>query len=156
MLKVQKEKILWANEPKSYSGAAATKNWVSLKDASHLTIIIVTGAWAGGTAAVTLKQATDVSGTGSKALALAKYWHDEAAGGTLVETAAASNTFDLDTANKLYVIEVDAAELDVNGGFDCIALDVASPGANADFYAAAYVLSGLRYGQATPPSAEVD
>lgn len=156
MLKLQHEKILWANEPKNYTGAAATKKYVSLKDYSHLTAIIITGAWAAGAAAVTLVQATAVAGTGEKALALAKYWHDEATSGTLVETTASSDTFDLDTANKLYVVEIDAAQLDVSNGFDCCAVAVASPGANADLYGIAYILSGARYRGATPPSALVD
>lgn len=156
MLKVQSEKILWANEPKNYTGAAATKKYISMKDYSHLTIVIQTGAWAAGTAAVTLKQATAVAGTSSKALGLPKVWHDVATSGTLVETTVTSDTFDLDTANKVYVIEVDAASLDVANGFDCIALDVASPGANADLYGAIYILSGSRYKGATPPSALVD
>jgi hypothetical protein len=68
----------------------------------------------------------------------------------------ASNTFNIGTANKLYVIEVDAETLDMNNAFDCVTVGIASPGANADFYGVTYILSGARYQQSTPPSALVD
>ncbi len=149
-------KPLYAALPKNYTGAALTARYVSLKYAQHVSIAIVTGAWAGGTAACTLSQATSVAGAGAKALAFAKMWTDSAATGTLVETAVSSDTFDLDTANSVYIIEVDADTLDKANGFDCLALAVASPGANDDFYAALYLPSELRYAQATPPSMLVD
>lgn len=153
MRMVEQQKIIWAVEPKNYTGAAATKKFVSMKNYNHLTIIIQTGAWAGGTAAVTVEQATSVAGAGAKALSFNKYWHDEAVSGTLVEESC-TDTFDLDTANKLYVIEIDADQLDKANGFDCVSVAIASPGANADFYGAVYVLSEGRYG--TDPSALVD
>jgi len=153
---VASQKILWANEPKSYSGAASTDKYVSLKNYKRLTAIIQTGAWAGGTAAVTLKQATAVAGTSAKALSFAKQFNDVTTSGTLVETAVSSDTFTIGTANKVYVIEIDAEQLDVNNGFDCVAVDIASPGANADFYGVTYILSGARYAQSTPPSALAD
>ena len=149
-------KAVWANEPKNYTGAAATKKWVSLKNYTNLTIVIITGAWAAGTAAVTVEQATAVAGTGNKAVPFTDYWDDEALSGALVKKAAVSNTFNLTTALKMYVIEIDARMLDIAGGFDCVALTVASPGANADFYGAAYILHGSRYQGAAQPSALVD
>jgi hypothetical protein len=153
---VAKQKIIWAAEPKSYSGAAVTKKYVSLKYYKRLTILIQTGAWAAGTAAVTLKQATAVAGTGVKALSFTKQYNDEAVSGTLVETAVVSDTFNLATANKVYVIEVDAEQLDMANGFDCLSVDIASPGANVDLYGVVYVLSGCRYEQSTPPSPIAD
>lgn len=155
MLTVENEKLIWACEPKNYTGAAATAKYVSLKGYHRITIIIQTGAWAGGTAAVTINQATDVSATGAKALAFTKYWTDDALAGTLVETACAS-TFNLDTANSLYVIEVDASTLDLANLFDCLTVAIASPGANNDFYGVVYALTEPRYAQATPPSPLVD
>jgi len=149
-------KPIWAAEPKNYTGAAMTAKYVSLKDSAHIRIQIQTGAWAAGTAAVTLSQATAVAGTGAKALAFTKVWKDTAVSGTVVETAVAANTFNLDTANSLYIVEVDAAELDTTNGFDCLTLAVASPGANADFYGVTYLLEDLRYAQATPPTVLTD
>lgn len=153
---VEQVKLLRGAEPKNYTGAAMADAYVSLKNYQTLTIKISTGAWAGGTAAVTLSQATAVAGTGAKALAFTDYWDDTTTTGTLVKKAASSNTFNLAAANKSYVIHVDATMLDVAGGFDCVTLAVASPGANNDFYSVEYILSDARYQQATPPSALVD
>lgn len=157
-LLLEKKKILWAAEPKNYTGAAMAAKWVSLKNYQWMTIIIQTGAWAAGTAAVTLSQATAVAGTGSKALAFSIpfQWNDEATSGTLVKTAVVSDTFTIGTANKIYVIEVNPASLDVAGGFDCVTLAIASPGVNADFYGVQYILGSARYAADTPPSALVD
>lgn len=153
---VAEQKIISAADPKNYTGAAMSDKYVSLKNYERLTILIQTGAWAGGTAAVTLKQATAVAGTSAKALSFAKQFNDVTTSGTLVETAVVSDTFNLDTASKLYVIEVDASSLDLAGGFDCITAAIASPGANADLYSVTYVLSGARYQQSTPPSPLAD
>ena len=153
---IEDAKILHAAEPKSYSSAAMAAKYVSLKNYNRLTIVIQTGAWAAGTAAVTLAQATNVSAGSAKALEFDSQWNDEATSGTLVKTAVTADTFNLTTANKEYVIEIDADALDVAGGFDCVTLAVASPGANADLYGVTYILSGARYHAATPPSALVN
>ena len=153
---VELNKLLWAVEPKNYTGAACTAKYVSLKNYGHLTMMILTGAWAGGTAAVTLLQATDVSATGAKALSFAYQWNDVAASGTLVKTAVTADTFNLGTALKMYVIEIDAETLDLANDFDCVTIAVASPGANNDLYAVAYILPEAKYAQATPPTALTD
>lgn len=153
---VESQKLIWAVEPKNYTGAAATKKWVSLKNYGQITIVVITGAWAGGTAALTIEQATAVAGTGNKAVSFTDYWDDLTTSGTLVKKAAVSNTFNLDTANKMYVIHIDDRMLDVAGGFTCVSVAVASPGTNADFYGVAYILGDTRYAQSTPPSALVD
>lgn len=158
MLQHLAEKLKFAGgaEPKSYLSAAMADSYVSLKNFGQLTIVIRTGAWAAGTAAVTLSQATAVAGTGAKALAFVDYWDDVTTTGTLVKKAAVANTFNLATANKIYVIHVDVSMLDVAGGFDCVTLAVASPGANADFYSAVYIGGGARYQGSSIPSALVD
>lgn len=157
-LLVERKKVLWAAEPKNYTGAAMAAKWVSLKNYQWMTIIIQTGAWAAGTVAVTLAQATAVAGTGTKALAfgIPFQWNDVTTSDTLVKTAVVSDTFTIGTANKIFVIEVNPASLDINNGFDCVTLAVASPGANADFYGVQYILGGSRYAADTPPSAVVD
>lgn len=156
---IENYRFVWANEPKNYTGAAATAKWVSMKGYDRLLILIQTGAWAGGTAAVTLNQATAVAGTSSKALAFTKMWVNTAgAPDTFTQTAVVSNTFNLDTANLMYLIEVVASDLDTANGFDCVSLAVASPGSNADFYGATYILGAARYPQAptATPSAVSD
>lgn len=150
-------KPVWACEPKNYTGAANTIKYVSMKFPGRLMIFIQTGAWAGGTAAVTLKQATTVAGAGSKALAFTTMWVNTAgAPDTFTKTAVVSNTFNLDTANLLYVIEVVDSDLDVDNAFDCVGVNIASPGANADFYGVVYLAADLRYAQSAPPSIAVD
>ena len=144
--------------PNNYTGAAMTAFSVSLKYYDHITYIITTGAWAAGTAAVSLTQDTSVTPTASvKALGFSYQWTAgfQAATG-LVKTAVVANTFNLAAANQIHVIEVDAATLDVTNGFDVITLVIASPGANNDYYGVNYLLSGCRYAQATPPDATTD
>ncbi len=154
---IEQVKPIWACEPKNYTGAANTIEYASMKLYDRLLILIQTGAWAAGTAAVTLKQATAVAGTGTKALAFTKMWVNTAVlPDTFTKTTVASNTFNLDTANLLYVIEVVASDLDVDGGFDCVGVNVATPGANADFYGIVYLAAGASYPQALTPSALSD
>ena len=115
-------------------GALATTNgdcdYVSLKNFSRCTVVIaVDNATTVTGGAVTLKQATAVAGTDEKALAFAKMYAnlDVAASDTLVETAVTSDTFTTlttDNKNALYVIEINAADLDVANGFDCLRVDV--------------------------------
>jgi len=143
-------------------GALATTNgdcdYVSLKNFRRCTILIqVDNATTVTGGAITLKQATAVAGTGEKALSFSKMYAnvDTGAGDTLTETAVTSNTFTTDTTdnkNLLYVIEVEASELDVANGFDCLRVDSLLM-ANA-VGCVTYILTGPRY--AAPGSAIVD
>lgn len=144
--------------PKDITGAAQVGDWISLKDYQHATVIIQQGAWAGGTPAVTLEQATAVAGTSNKALAFSKRWTKVGVSGTtFVETAVTSNTFNLPAvANTINVLEIDAADLDTDNGFDCFNVNIATPGSNADLLSVTYLLHGARYPQAVMPDAKVD
>ena len=157
---IESNKVVIGAVPIDTTGAAVTGDYVSLKGYSHLTIVIVKGAWAGGTPAVTLLQATDVSATGAKALSFSKQYAGTAlTNDTLTSNAVSSDTFNLTaTANEYHVIEVDASSLDVDNGFDCVRVGIASPGANADLICVVYILSGARYPQAVSatPSAIAD
>lgn len=133
-------------------GALATTNgdcdYVSLKNYDRCTIVIAVDNAATVTGgAITLKQATDVAGTGEKALGFAKMYAnlDVAASDTLVETAVTSDTFTTlttDNKNALYVIEIKGSDLDVASGFDCIRVDSLLM-ANAVGYVE-YILHGAR------------
>lgn len=133
-------------------GALATTNgdcdYVSLKGYDRCTIVIaVDNATTVTGGAITLKQATAVAGTSEKALAFTKMWAntDTGAADTLVETAVTSNTFTTDTTdnkNLLYVVEVNASDLDVASGFDCVRVDSLLM-ANAVGYVQ-YILHGAR------------
>lgn len=146
--------------PKDITGAAQVGDYVSLKNYDHCTIIIQQGAWAGGTPAVTLEQATDVANSlsDSKTLAFTKRWTKVGVTGTtFVETAVVSNTFNLPAvANTINVLEIDAQDLDVTNGFDCLTAKVASPSTNADLLSITYLLSGARFKQAVMLDAKVD
>jgi hypothetical protein len=149
-------KFVWGTAPANYTGAASESDIVSFKLYGHYTVVIQTGAWAGGTAAVTLKQGTSVSAA-TTALAFTKMYTNDGATSTdtLTETAVTSNTFNLDTANALYVIEVDEDDLDVNNGFHTLKVAVASPGSNNDLYGVLLIGSKPKFSGdvATIPSA---
>ena len=157
MLLVEQTKIIGVNPGSTnMTGTAMTAKYVSMKGYDHLTIIIHSGAWAGGTAAVSLLQATDVSASGAQALGFDYQWTGTVASGLLTRTAVASDTFNISVANTLHVIEIDADTLDRDDGFDCVTLVVASPGGNNDYYNVDYILSEPRYTSATPPTAIID
>ena len=107
---IETQKFIMASAPLDHNASAMTAEYVSLKGYDHLTIVIQVGAWAGGTAAVSLLEATDVAASGAQALNMDNMWTDVAATGTLVKTAVTADTFNLSTASvgKQYIIEIDA------------------------------------------------
>lgn len=131
--------------------------YVSMKNYRRLQIIIVIadGTTVTGTA-VTLKQATAVAGTGEKALAFTRMLAntDYAASKTMVETAVSNNTFTTQTTNSkdsVYIIDVDADDLDVANGFDCVRVDCTGHAATASRGCVVlYNLYGARYSGASP------
>jgi nicotinic acid phosphoribosyltransferase len=153
-------KVVMGCAPAALATTAGDGDYVSLKGYSKLTILLaVLNATTVTGGAITLKQASAVAGTGEKALAFTKMYAniDCAASDTLVETAVASNTFTTDTTNSkqlLYVIEVDAGDLDVAGGFDCVRIDSASMAAAVG--SAVYVLHDSRYASPNAISAITD
>jgi len=60
--------------PEDLSEGASTSPWISLADHRLAVVHILIGDLAGATSAVTLLQATDTSGTGSKTLAFANHF----------------------------------------------------------------------------------
>jgi len=131
--------------------------YVSLKNYRKIQIVIsiadgttVTGS------TITLKQATAVAATGEKALAFTRMLAnvDYAAAKTMVETAVVSNTFTTQVVNSkdsVYIIDVDADQLDINGGFDCIRVDGTGHAATASRgCVVVYNLYGARFSGANP------
>jgi hypothetical protein len=148
-------KIIGVSPPKDYSSAAATTEYINIGKYRKVGFLISTGAWAGGNAAVTLKQAINKSGSSSSSAAISEYWTNDGStsSDTLTKTTAASSTFNLDTASAQYYVEVDAADLSINSSMDYVAIAVASPGANSDFYNIVALAFDPRYAGASPPSA---
>jgi LysM repeat protein len=129
--------------PTNLAAGAVAGNWLSLENANHVEFIINKAAGATGEAPTfTFVQATDGSGTGSKALNIpgGKYTRktgadvDAVALPTLVE-AAAGNTIVLAAGDteEVVVVEFDAQNLDINNGFRFIGITIADPGTTAQY-----------------------
>lgn len=147
-----------AIRPVDLSGGANAGDWVSLKNYKKCLILFHSAiGTAGDDPTVTLLQATAVAGTGSKALNIntSKVFKKQAATNLLAvgqwSNASAGVTAnawtDADAAEQelLLAIEVDADELDVDNGFDCVSISVADVGTNAQLGAAYYILAEPRY-----------
>ena len=154
---IQNKKIVQGLAP--INPSTTVPDYVSLKGYSKLSIIINidNGTATGG--AISLVQATAVAGTGEKTLGFTIVYKNEdtSASDTLVSTAVVSDTFtpsSVNDDNLLYIIEVDADELDVDNFFDCVRVVTAD--ATAAVTGIVYVLGGTRYPQETPPSAIID
>ena len=139
---------------------ARNGDYVSLRNASHVTVVLYKGAGtAGDDPVLTFQQASDVAGTGVKNLAkIDEHWQKQAATdltgtGTwsrVTQTASQTVTLDGTSAEQagIYVFEIDVDDFDVANGFDCLRVNVADTGTNAQLGMILYILSGLRYGQA--------
>lgn len=101
--------LLGVVSPSSQSAGAATTGWVSVANFNKFLALIQTGVL--GTAATVdakIQQATDSSGTGAK----------DVSGATITQIVKATG----DTVQA--EINLDAQQLDVNGGFGFIQLSV--------------------------------
>jgi len=147
--------LIEACAPIDANDGAQTGNMISMKGATHCTLVLMVGT-CGAASAVTLEQATDVtdSAASSKALAFSWMWTNDAAptAAALTKTAVTANTFEIDVAASMYVIEISADMLDVDNGYDCFQVKIADPGA-ASVTSGTYILSGTRFsGDNTPLS----
>lgn len=164
-LLVEAAQIVAAIIPVDSQSGANNGDWVSMKNFDRLSIIVFKAAGvAGDDPVITVKQATDVSGTSAKALNFtridAKVGAQTGIGAFTTVTQAAGNTY-TDTvsaeAQGLFVIEFKAEDLDVNNDFDCVQLSVPDTGsAGAQLLCGLYILRGARYQGAGLPSAIVD
>lgn len=152
--------------PKDLNDGATTGDYVSLKNYGRCLVLLLCGdGTAGSDVSLTLYQATDVAGTGAKALnALLTgrvYTKEHASALTGVgqwteETVStATNTHapaDSGEQVLLWGLEVMSTDLDTDGGFDCLRVDINDPGA-AKIGAALYILGDPRY--AAAPAAQL-
>jgi len=138
---------------------------VSLKLWDHATIIVqIDNATSVTGATITLKQGTAVGAVGTmtdeKALEFDWVYKSEntAAADALTRTAVTSDTFDSITTNNLnllYVMEVEAASLDVANSFDCLRVDLTG-NANCVVSAAVILSRGTKLGGSPKVSAITD
>ena len=139
---VENAKIVPAFVPIDTTGAGQDGDWVHMKHWRRCCIIIQKGAWAAGTSAVTLEQATSAAGAGNKELVLERYWIGTAlTDDDVALTAVTSNTFNLaNVANEFVVMEVHVNDLDITNSFIYLRVRTATPGASADLISATYIL----------------
>jgi hypothetical protein len=146
-----------------------TGDYVCLKGYGKLGVLFVKEAGtAGDDPTLTVYQATDVSGTDVKvATIVATHWIKQAATslastGTFTrttQTAASTIAFNATSAEQcvLDYFEINAEDLDVDNGFDCVRIDVAlAASGGAQWGSLLYLLLDPRYPQATSLTAIAD
>ncbi|AMS41168.1 hypothetical protein [Aminobacter aminovorans] len=140
---------------------APTEDWVSLKNYGRMTVVFFKAAGtAGDDPTLTLEQATAVAGTGAKALNFTRIDVKQGAdlfavGQFTTVTQAAANTYTDATSAEvqaIWVLDVEAEDLDVDGGFDCIRASISDVGTNAQLGCMLYLGHEPRYAQAPMPS----
>lgn len=161
---VERNQICTAFVPVDMSSAANNGDWVSLKNFGRCSIVLFKAAGtAGDDPILTVRQATDVSGTSAKAL---NFTRVDSKVGTLTgvgsftaNSQTAANTY-TDTvsaeAQGIFVIDITSDMLDVSNGFDCVQFQVPDIGSNAQLGCAFYILSEPRYGGGGLKSAIID
>lgn len=135
--------------------AANEGDFVCLNKFNHVAVIFHSAiGTAGDDPTLVLQQATTVAGGGVKDLDFTRIYTKQAATDltavanfTLQTQTAATNFTDTDAAEQMliWVVEFDAAELDVDNGFDCIRATVADVGSNAQLGALFYILTEPSY-----------
>lgn len=154
---VENAKVVEALAPAA-DAAGRTGDYVSLKNAERLFIVVHITQGNAATVALTPYQATAVAGTGEKVISAVPIWAnlDTATSDALARaTDAANYTTDAAVKNKIVVFQIDAAALDVSGGFDCVTVKTGASNA-ANITQGTYILTGERFQQVTPPTAITD
>lgn len=138
--------------------AGRTGRYISMKDAHRAFIVAYVDQGNAATIALTPKQASAVAGTGSKNLINnIQIWAclDVVALDALVRQAdGVTFTTDAGVKEKMVVFQIDAAALDLAGGFDCIT--VATGASNVANITSAFAVLETRYGQVVVPTVITD
>lgn len=153
----QNFKIVQMIPPKT-TNQALTSQVISLKGVNKAWIIMEFTQAAGHATTPTLNQATNIAAATNKAGPSVSIWanEDAAAGDTLVkQTAGASYAVTNNIKNKEVVFEIDPSAFDVNGGYDCAYVSIATSSQATNFVSATAILQHS-YQSATPPSVVVD
>ncbi|RWF66853.1 hypothetical protein [Mesorhizobium sp.] len=173
---VEEHQVVLLFKPVAMNAAANSGDWVSMKNYSRCTIIFIKAVGtAGDDPTLSFKQATDVSGTNVKALGVTRIDKKQAATdltavGTFTkstsDSAASNDTFnttngtwtnsDLAEQAAIVIADIKAEDLDVANGFDCVTMNIADVGTNAQLGTAIAILREPRYLKETLPSAIVD
>ena len=167
--------IVTAFSPGTDVNTDASGDWVSLKNYDGCLVCFHKAVGtAGDDPAIKLQQATAVAGTGAKALNFNHIYHKIGGTGltavgtfTKIELTTATDDLDLVSVNSvdlltdinetIVVVNVRASDLDVDGGFDCINLEIEGDDFGSSCLASAwYILYNVRHSGSTPKSAIVD
>ena len=154
----EETKIVEALTPAT-DAAGRTGAYVSLKNAGRAFVVCHNAQGNAATVALTIEQASDVAGTGSKPITnTVPIWSnlDCAASDTLVRrTDAVNYTTDAGVKHKQVIFQIDPSSLDVAGGFDCITVKTGASDV-ANVTEAEYHLTDLRHQGDPPPTAVAD
>lgn len=151
----EKYKVVQGIQPRT-TNAGFSSDWVNLRNANRMIIVVNLTQAVGHATAFTLAQATSVTGGDTKAITNnCLIWANEdcAASDTLVrKTDAKAYTVAADVKNKVIVFEVDPSNLDVANNFDCLSLTVADS-SQATNIASVMFFQDSKYLEVTKPSA---
>jgi hypothetical protein len=143
--------------PAAADAAGRTSSYRSLRNAVKAYVVAEVNQGNAATVLLSVLQAKDSSGTGSKAINAVANWlvADTSVTDALVaQTAAATATTSAALKDKLVVFEIEPdVALDVANGFNHIAISTGASNASNVTAAMLYIL-GI-YEQATPPTAYV-
>lgn len=161
---LERAAIVSAITPVDLATAANNGDWVSMKNYRKCLVVLHKGIGTAGQDPIfRLQQASDVSGTGAKDLQFTRIYSKvgtQTGIGTFTvttQTAATSYTAAASAAAEAIIaVEIDAAQLDADNGFDCIRLDIADVGAAAQIGGALYILFDPRFASESMPSAIAD
>ena len=141
--------------PPAADAAGRTGSFRSLKNAEKAWVVARINQGNAATVQVSLLQAKDVSGTGSKAINAVPIWLQNGTANSdqnIAQSNAASFTTDASTADKLVLFEiVPEVALDMVNGYKCLAVQTGASNA-ANVTEATLFIYGS-YQQAVPPSA---
>ncbi len=135
-------------------GTAQNGDYHSMKGYKHATLIFFKAiGTAGDDPTITVQQAKTVAGGSVKELEFTEIYTKQAATNLLAVgqftriDQTASETYTDDTSAEeaaIWVIEIDADDLDVENGFDCLRFNIADIGSNAQLGCGLIVLSEPR------------
>lgn len=136
--------------------AGRTSQYVSLKNALKVWIVVHVKQGNAATILLSLLQATAVAGTSSKAGPVVDIWanQDTSADAFTKATSAATFTTSAAVKDKIVIFELRPEALDSNNGFDCIGISTGASNAANITSAMAFIYTA--YQQAAPPSALTD
>jgi len=150
-LLLEKNQIKAVMAPVDLNTAAVTGARINLGKADKCAIVISMGASVAATVEFTLKQHTAASGGSSKVLSVMNPYFHKAGAATVftkVEPTVAASVYDLSSIFAadagIAVLEVKGEDLDVDGGYAYVSVDIADSAA-AKIGCGMYILNDMRF-----------